>query len=202
MKLFYAPNSAALSCLIALEESGSAYDAMRVDFKTEAQKSPEYLSLNPKGRVPALVVGDVIITETPAVLTYIAQTNPDAGLLPSDPLTAAKVHEFNSFMCSTVHVSHAHRGRGHRWSDDAEVIEKLKVKVVENLTSHFTYLEARFDGPWVMGDAYSIADPYLFTVGRWLKADGVDIALFPRIADHQKRMADRPAVQNALQLQS
>src|SRR3954451_24994578 len=97
LKLYYAPHTCALASHIALEEAGAAYETVRLNFKTEDQKKPGYLAINPKGRVPALVTGQGIITETPAILLYIAQTHPAAKLAPSDdPYRQAKAQAFNS----------------------------------------------------------------------------------------------------------
>lgn len=201
MQLHYAPNSIALASLIALEETGVPYTPLRVDFGRNAQRSPDYLAVNPKGRVPALVMPQGILTETPAILTWLAQSFPDARLLPDDPWQIARVHELNAYLCATVHVSHAHKRRSARWSDDPAVIAALPLKVAQNMADHFAYLESRFTGPWALGEAYTIADPYLFTLSGWLTGDGVDIARFPGIARHHAAMTARPAVRRALALQ-
>jgi glutathione S-transferase len=201
MKLFFAPQSCALASLITLEEIGLPYDLVRVDLGQGAQRGPEFLAVNPKGRVPALATDRGVLTETPAILTFLAQSFPAAGLLPDDVFDAARVQEINAYLCSTVHVSHAHRRRGARWSDDPAVIEALKLKVAQNMGDHFAYLEGRFAGPWAMGAQYTIADPYLFVLSGWLAGDGVDLARFPRIAGHFAAMNARPAVERALELQ-
>ena len=198
MKIYFAADTIARVSLIVLEEIGLPYQAVKVSFAASEQRGADYLAVNPKGRVPALVTDQGVLTETPAILTYLAQTNPEAGLLPDDPFQAARVQELMSYLCSTVHVSHAHRLRGARWSDDPEVIKGMKVKVPQNIGEHFAYLEERFVGPWVMGQAYSLADPYLFVIAGWIGFDGVDIARFPRIAAHQRAMHGRPAVQRAI----
>ena len=103
-KLFYSPGSCALASHIALEEVGAAYTAARIDFSKSEQRSPEYLTINPKGRVPALVTDDGILTETPAILAFIAQSFPQAKLAPlDDPFAFARIQAFNSYLCSTVH---------------------------------------------------------------------------------------------------
>ncbi len=201
MQLHYAPDTIALVSLIALEEAGATYDPVRLDFSAGAQRSDRYLALNPKGRVPALVTDHGTLTETPAILIWIAATHPDARLMPADPFAAARVQELMAYLCSTVHPSHAHRMRGARWSDDPAVIEALKIKVPRNMADHFAYLQGRFAGPWAMGPDYTIADPYLFVLAGWLGNDGVDIAAFPQIADHHARMLNRPAVRRALAIQ-
>ena len=149
---------------------------MPVDFGSQAQRSPEYLAVNPKGRVPALVTEAGTLTETPALLCFVAQRFPTAELAPlSDPFALAQVQEFNSYLCSTVHVAHAHGRRGARWADDAAAIEAMKRKVPATMTECFELIEHKLlKGPWVMGEQYTICDPYLFTIGTWIEGDGVD----------------------------
>ena len=124
-KLYYAPGTCALASHIALEEAGAAYTAERLDFKANQQNSPEYLAINPKGRVPSLVTDRGILTETPAMLAFIAQTFPQAKLAPlDDPFAFAQVQAFNSYLCSTVHVAHAHKGRGYRWATEESLLRR------------------------------------------------------------------------------
>jgi glutathione S-transferase len=200
IQIWYAPGTIALASLIALEEAGADYAPMRLSFADNDQRSDAYLQINPKGRVPALVTAEGILTETPAILTWIAATHPAARLLPSDPFRAARVQEICAYLCSTVHVSHAHWRRGARWSDDPAVIDALRLKVPANMAEHFRYLSGRIEGPWVMGEDYTIADPYLFTLATWLERDEVDVATLPVIAAFRERMQARPAVQRALKV--
>lgn len=201
LKLYYAPGTCALASHIALEEAGATYDTVRLSFKTEDQKKPDYLKINPKARVPSLVTDRGIITETPAILLYIAQTHPAAKLAPlGDPFALAKAQAFNSYLCSTAHVAHAHRMRGARWTDDAAAIESMKTKVPQTVGECFALIEREmFAGPWVMGKDYGICDGYLFTLTQWLEADGVEVNKTPKIADHFKRMGERSAVRKALE---
>lgn len=196
LKFFYAPNTCALASHIALEEAGASYEAVKVDFASGEQRKPEYLKLNPKGRVPALATARGILTETPAILLFISQTFPDAGLAPlDDSFALGRVQAFNNYLCSTVHVAHAHLRRGYRWADDPAAIAEMQRKVPQNMGECFGLIEREmFEGPWVMGPAYSICDPYLFTLATWLEGDGVDPARFPKIQDHMHRMSERPAV--------
>lgn len=200
LKLFYAVGSCALASHIALEEARAEYTTVRLDFSANDQRKPEYLKINPKGRVPALITDSGILTETPAILAYIAQIFPKAELAPlADPFGFARVQSFNSYLCSTAHVNHAHMGRGSRWADDPASIEDMKRKVPKNVADSFALMESEMvAGPWVMGQAYTICDPYLFTVARWLERDSVDIARFPKVHEHHKRMAERPAVKKVL----
>lgn len=196
---YHAPGSCALASHIALEEAGAAYEGVRLDFRNNQQRTPDYLAINPKGRVPALVTPDGILTETPAILAFIAQIFPQAGLLPTAPFAFAQAQSFNSYLCSTVHVAHAHRARGTRWADDAQAIDAMKAKVASNMADCFALIDAQMlAGPWVLGERYSVCDGYLFTLSGWLEVDGVDIARFPKVDAHRRRMLERPAVQRAL----
>ena len=196
LKLFYAPGTCALASHIALEEANAPYETTRLDFTKGDQRKPEYLKVNPKGRVPALVTDRGILTETPAILVYIAQSFPASKLAPvDDPFALAQAQAFNSYLCSTVHVAHAHRPRGMRWADDPAAIEAMKRKVPQNMTECFELIEREmFVGPWVLGSTYSICDPYLFTIAGWLESDSVDLAKLPKTKDHYERMLARPAV--------
>jgi len=200
MKFYYAPNTCAVASHIALEEAGASYETQRLDFSKSEQRSDDYLRVNPKGRVPALVTEQGIITETPAILTYVAQTYPASRLAPLDDNYAfAKMQEFNAYLCATVHVAHAHRLRGVRWCDDPGVIEALKLKVPLNMAECFHLIETElFQGPWVLGEQYSVSDMYLFTVSQWLEGDSVAIADFPRVAEMAQRMLTKAAVQTVL----
>jgi len=202
LELYYAPNSCALATHIALEEAGARYSAVRLDLGKAEQRSPEYLRLNPKGRVPALVTERGVLTETPAMLVFVAQCFPEAELAPmDDAFTFARIQAFNSYLCSTLHVAHAHRMRGYRWvdADDAHSIAAMRRKVPESVGACFDLIESDLlNGPWVMGDRYTICDPYLFTVAQWMEVDGVDLTHIPRVVEHRQRVSERAAVQRAI----
>src|ERR1700732_1305439 len=200
LKLYYAPGTCALASHIALAEAGAPYTTEKVDFKTNQQNSPEYLGINPKGRVPSLVTDRGILTETPAMLAFIAQSFPQAKLAQfADAFACAQVQAFNSYLCSTVHVAHAHKGRGYRWATDEASFADMKRMVPKSVVACFALIErGMLKGPWVMGDTYTLCDPYLFTLSGWLEGYSVDISTLPKVAEHRKRMSDRPAVREVL----
>ena len=204
ISLYYSPNSCALASHILLEEVGANYSVIEINFNKNEQKKFNYLSVNAKGRVPALLTEEGVLTETPAILLYIAQKYPQKNMAPlNDIYQLAKAQELNSYLCSTAHVAHAHLSRGSRWADDPAAIAAMTAKVPETVGACFSFLESGMsDSPWVLGDDYSICDPYLFTVTRWLKRDGVDRKNFPRIDAHYQRMKDRVAVRNVIHLHS
>ncbi|RYF27066.1 MAG: glutathione S-transferase family protein [Comamonadaceae bacterium] len=201
LTLYYAPGTCAQAVHIALEEAQAEYTLKRLDFAAHEQRSAGYLAINPKGRVPALVTEHGVITETPALLAYVAQRFPAAGLAPIDDLFAfARMQELHSYLASTVHVAHAHRPRASRWADEPEAIAAMQRKVASNMVECFTFIEQHYlqAGPWVLGERYSVSDGYLYTVASWLRSDGVDIAQFPRVLAHTERVAARPATQRTL----
>ncbi|MES3007337.1 MAG: glutathione S-transferase family protein [Pseudomonadota bacterium] len=197
LKFYYAPKTCALAVHLALEHISAPYEAIALDFASQAQRSPEFLALNPKGRVPALVTERGAITETPALLLYLCQRYPEAGLAPLEDIFAtAELQAFNSYLCSTVHVAHAHRVRGTRWVDDPAAIEAMKKKVPQSMGDCMALIEnGMLRGPWVMGERYSVADMYLFTISGWLEGDGVDLSKLPRVMAHRARMLADPVVQ-------
>lgn len=200
MKLFYAAHTCSLASHIALKEAGAEYSTVRISFADTGQRSPEYLAINPKGRVPALVTDRGVLTETPAMLAFIAQSFPRAGLAPlDDPFAFARAQAFNSYLCSTLHVAHAHRMRGHRWADDPAAIAEMRRKVPQSVSGCYDLIERdMLEGPWVMGDAYTICDPYLFTLAQWLEDDGVEPSRIPKVIEHRHRVSERPATQMAI----
>ena len=203
MTLYFAPNSCALASHLALEHSGARYEARRVNLAQGEQRSPEFLAINPKGRVPVLITEQGILSETPAILAFLAQSYPAAKLAPiDDPYRFAQAQSFNSYLCSTVHVAHAHRYRGARWSDDAAAIESMRIKVPQTMRACFEQIENDlFKGPYVLGNDYSICDMYLFTITQWLEGDEVDVNWFPKIAELKRCMLENAAVQKVLAAQ-
>lgn len=199
LTLYYTPGTCAQAVRIALHEAGAAHQLVRVDFAAGQQRTPEYLAVNPKGRVPALVTEHGTLTETPALLAYVAQRFPQARLAPADAFGFARMQEVHSYLASTVHIAHAHRPRASRWADEPEAQAAMQRKVPQNMADCFGLIEAHYlNGPWVMGEQYTVADGYLFTIAGWLQGDGVDIQRFPKVAEHFQRVAARPAVQQAL----
>lgn len=202
MKPIYytAPKSIGLATHVALEESGLPYELRVLDMTLRQQADKAYLAINPKARVPSLVVGEDILTETPALLFYLAQIAPGSSIaLPSAPLSQAKIQSFNSYLCSTVHVAHAHKMRGTRWVDDKHALDAMTANVPNTMAACFDMIENQFFlGPWVHGEAFSISDPYLFAITEWFESDGVDIDDYPKLKTHRQNMQSRESVKQAL----
>lgn len=196
LKLTYSPGTISVVTAITLHEAGLPFEPVRVDFANAEQTKPAYHQINPKGRVPALITDQGVVTETGAIQDYIATIAPSAGLVPQDAFQAATMRAVMYYLASTVHVNHAHKMRGSRWSDDETTWGAMKAKVTENMTGCAAYIESSLlAGPYTMGDAFSLADPYMFVVCNWLPGDGVDMDAFPGIIAFMDRMRARASVQ-------
>ena len=193
LKLFWAPNTISIAPAIVLNEGGVHWDGQRLDFSQAEQTKPEYLNVNPKGRVPALATPGGILTEAGAIMEYLAATAVP-GMVPPDPLHAARMREVMYYLASTMHVNHAHKMRGHRWADREESWADMTAKVPETMTASAAYIEDLIEGPLLFGEEPTLADAYLYTVTTWLEGDGVDLSQFPRLSLFMETMAARPSV--------
>ena len=192
LTLYYAPNTCAFAAHVVLEDAKAVYNTVRIDFQKEEQRSDEYKKVNPKERVPALLTPNGILTETSAIMLYIAQEHPEMNLIPKDNYGLAIAQSFNAYLASTVHVAHAHKHRGLRWATEEQALNNMTNKVKENMTACGNFIEKHLlKGPWVLGKDYSICDPYLAVITRWFGDDNVDTSNLPRIMDHNRLIKER-----------
>src|SRR5262249_47926745 len=149
MRLYYSPGACSLAPHIALEEAGARYELARVDLAANQQNSPEYLRVNPKARVPALVDGDFILTEAPAILRYIAACHPAAGLWPWDPREEARCAEWLNWLSSTIHIAFAHVRRAARYATDPRAVEDVSATAKKNCRELWSAVDQKIGaGPW------------------------------------------------------
>lgn len=197
MKLYYSPNTISIAVALLLNEGGVHYEAVLLDFKSGEQRGPDYHAINPKGRVPAITTPEGILTETGAILEYLAATAMP-GFVPADPLHAARMREVMYYIASTMHPNHAHGARGERWANEESSLADMKAKVPETMTASAQYIEGLMVGPYLFGDAPTLADFYLYVAARWLERDGVDLSAFPKIRTFQAAMEERACVKKAV----
>lgn len=200
--LYYAPGSCALSCHIALEETGQPYQLALVDTAGGAQRAPEHLRLNPKGRVPVLTIGEQVLTESVAILTYIALLNPAAQLIPKDPLAAARVYEWLNYLSGHVHAAtYRQMTRPHKFTTDEGGYHAVRASGKLQVREAAEFIEAQMQSrTWAIGEDYTIADALLLTEFRWFNRsiEPGFLANCPHWTAYAKRMEARPAVQRAL----
>ena len=199
LTLYFSKGSSALASHILLEEVGAEYQTFEVPLAQGAHTREAYLKVNPKARVPALITPDGVITENPAILTYVAATHPEAGMMPQTPFARAQADALNAYLCATMHVAFAHKLRGARWADDAGALQAMQAKVASNLAECAALIEQHFlAGPWAMGAQFTHCDAYLALVPRWLKAAGVPMDPYPKLSAHADALLSRPAVQRVM----
>lgn len=196
--LYYAPGACSLAPHIALEEAGAEYALQRVDLGAGEHKQPEYLAVNPKGAVPALQTEEGVLTENPAVLGYIARRFSEAGLAP-DPTAFAywRLASFNNFLSSSLHPL---MGRL-LFNRDPNFPQAEKERLGGLVADKLKLIEhTLFQGPWALGERYSVADAYLAVFTRWAKAhEMIDPAAYPKLNAHLHVVQARPAVRRALE---
>ena len=195
MKLYFSPGACSLSPHIALREAGLAVELAKVDLRArKLEDGSDYTLINPKGYVPALGLdeGDVL-TEGPAIVQYIADRNPASGLAPAaGTLARYRLQEWLNFISTEVHKQFSPLF-------NPASSEDIKSAARDRLSSRFEWIAAQMAGEqYLMGDTFTVADGYLFTVMNWAPRVKVDLSRWPVLSDYAARIAARPAVQDAM----
>ena len=195
MKLYYSPGACSLSPHITLQESGLTFEAVAAPTKThKLADGTDYYSINPLGYVPLLELDDgTRLTEGPAIVQYIADLVPDKHLAPANgTLARYQLQSWLTFIGTEVH-------KGFSPLFNPATPEEYKAIARERVLSRLTWVDGQLAGKqYLMGDTFSVADPYLFTVTNWAKLVGVDISALAHLAAFRERMSARPAVQQAM----
>ena len=196
MKLYYAAGACSLSPHIVALEAGIPVELVKVDTKAKRTASDQdYWLINPKGYVPALTLDDgELLTEGPAIVQYLADLKPESGLAPANGTTARyRLQEMLGYINSELHKTYSPLFK-------PETPDAVREERKEYLRKRYRLLEERLaQHPWLVGDRFTVADAYLFTVTNWARHVAFDLSEFPALLDFQKRVAERPAVQAALE---
>lgn len=195
MKLYYAPGACSLSPHIALREAGLPFTLVRVNSKTKAMEGGgDFRAVNPKGYVPALEMNEGgILTEGPAIVQYIADQAPSAKLAPANgTLSRYRLQEWLNFITTELHKQFSPLF-------DPSATEEQKVKQREKIGARLDWTAHELGSkPYLMGETFTVADAYLFTVLNWGQWTGIDLARWPALKAFHERVAARPKVQEAL----
>jgi len=196
MKLYYYPGACSLAPHIVAREAGITIALEKVDLANRTTETgANFAAINPKGYVPALGLQDnSVLTEASAIIQYMADSQPEKNLAPAHgTMERYRLLEWLGFISTEIH-----KGFGPLWNPATP--DAVKAAAKERLASRFAYLdEALAKQPFLMGDRFTIADAYLFTVVNWTNFHGIDISSFPNLQAFQARIASRPAVQQALE---
>jgi glutathione S-transferase len=199
--LHFAPGTCARVSLIALEETGAPFETGLVAYMAGDHRKPGFLALNPSGKVPVLEIDGQVLTQNSAILTYLARRHPEAALLPytGDALADARVLARLVWFSADLHPLVTRIRMPQFFCDVPGGPERVRELGCEGMAFQLAPLERALDeAPWVLGDAWSVLDAYLFWVWFRIAGAGFDVAPFPNIAAHHVRMGERPAVQRAL----
>ena len=168
IKLYYAPGACSLASHIAIEETGVAYETQRLNLAEGDQRKPEYLKLNPRGRVPTLVMGDRVLTENVGIMTYFAGGYPQAGIWPKDTWHQAQAVSTMAWISNTVHPSYGHYLRPARYVDGDDHQEAVKAKGRSNFEGYLREIDGLLAGKkWCIGNHFTVVDGYLLVFYRW-----------------------------------
>jgi glutathione S-transferase len=199
MKLYYLPGACPLASHIVLEWIGKPYETQAV--ARDELKQPAYLALNPLGAVPTLVDGDFVLTQSAAILEYLAELNPQVNLMPDDLRERAEARRWLGFCNADVHRTFALIFGAQAYSDDAQVQQQLIEKTSAKLVQLFGVADKQLEGKeWLTGTR-SVADPYLYTLLRWASAKKLPLDGMDNLKSFKARMEADPAVQAALKAQ-
>lgn len=203
LRLYWSPGACSLAPHIALEEAGAEFEPVRIDFAKAEQRSPAYLAINQKGRVPALAQGHWVLTENPAILRFVARAHPAAGLWPEEPRAEAACLEWLAWSASTIHPAYAHIRRSERYATSDAAKAEVAEHGRETCLDLWQMIEVNLArGYWAAGEACSVADFYLMVFWLWGRGPvlGYDMPrMFPHWTDIMRRVAARPGARRVLE---
>ncbi|MGE4051892.1 MAG: glutathione S-transferase family protein [Piscinibacter sp.] len=198
-QLHYFPGNASMTPHMLLEELGVPFERVLVDRTTNAHRSPEYLKLNPNGKIPVLVDGDLVLYETGAIVLHLVDTHAGAGLAPAvGTAERAQFYKWLLWLANTLQAEMPLYFYSDRWADDAAGAAQVKKHAEAHIAGMIDQLEAEFarhGGPWFAGERFSALDPYVFMLCRWTRAMQRPARTLPHLAAYLQRMLARPAVQ-------
>ena len=204
IKLYYSPGACSLAPHIILEELGEPFSLQLVSIPERKTQSPEFLAINPKGKVPVLEVDGEILTEASAILLHLARSKPTLALAPEGGLALARCMEWMSWLAGSVHAtSIAQIWSPHRFIEGETHYPAVSAEGIRALAKSYDVIEAKLaGGTWALGAAYSIVDPYLLVFYRWGNRVGLDMnGDYPHWHSHTDRMLERSAVARAVDIE-
>lgn len=203
IKLYYSPGACSLAPHIVLEELGIAFEPVLVSLKDGDQHKADFMRVNPKARVPALVVDGKLLTENVAILTYLGGGYASRGLWPKETWKQAEALSLMAWISSSVHVAFAGIMRAERYSSDPGAKESINATGKANLLKYYADIEKMLSGKtFAMGGQYTVCDPYLLVFYRWGYRIGLDMKTqFPNWTKHALRVASRPTVKRVFEVE-
>jgi len=199
MKLYYAPGACSFASHIALEEVGQPYETQRLNLAEGDQRKPEYLAINPRGRVPTLIVNGHILTENVGIMAYLAGGYPQAKIWPDDTWHQAMAVSTMAWLSNTVHTTYGHLIRAPRYVDDAAAQEAVKAKARTMYGEQLNEIDRLLKGrKWSVGNHYTVVDGFLLVFYRWGNRNGFPVKSLANYSALMDRVLARPAVKKVM----
>lgn len=199
IQLHYFPGNASMTPHMLLEELGVPFERVLVDRTNNAHRSPAYLRLNPNGKIPVLVDGELVLYETGAIVLHLVDSHPEAGLAPAvGTAERATFYKWLLWLANTLQAEMPLYFYSDRWADDPSGAAQVKKHAEAHIAAMIDQLEgelARHGGPWFAGERFSALDPYVFMLCRWTRGMQRPARTLPHLAAYLQRMLARPAVQ-------
>ena len=200
MILYYSPGACSLVAHIALEEAGLSFGTKRILLAEREHDTPAYRRINPHGRVPALRTDRAVITESVAILNFLASTQPAAGSVPlHDSFSAARCNELLSWFASSVHIAFAQIWRAERFAQQETIQSAVQSEGHRIAKSYFAEIERLCGDGWLVGEVFTAADSYLLTFYRWARRIGAPMDRYPSWTSLADRVLERPAVRRVIE---
>ena len=200
LTLYYSPGACSMASHIALEESGAPYEPKLTSTAKGEHRTPEYLAINPRGKVPALRVGSDVLTENVAILTYVAKRFPEARLLPTELCEEVQCLSTMASLSNTVHSSFTRVFRPERFAADPAAHEAVKQSGREAFWTNLQELDGLLAGKeWLAGSQYTVCDPYALVFYGWGTRVNLPVNDLESYTGFKDRMLSRPAVRKVLE---
>ena len=200
LTLYYGPGTCSMASHIAIEETGAPYEAKMMALAKGEHKTPDYLGINPRGKVPALKTNDGVITENTAILTYLAKQFPQANLFPKDAIGEARCISMMAWLSNSVHPCFTHIFRPERFSEDANALPGIKDLGRKAFWAALEEIDGIVAGhQWMQGSQYTTCDPYALVFYGWGKRIDLPVAELKNYTAWKDRMLQRPAVRKILE---
>lgn len=200
LTLYFSPGACSMASHIGIEETGAPYEEKPTLLPKGEHKTEAYLKINPRGKVPALSVDGKVLTENTAILTYLAKRFPDKKLLPADPIEEARCLSTMTWFSNTVHPPYTHYLRPERYAEGEAAQAAVKEMAKKTFLAACREIDSMLAGEdWIMGNQYTVADPYALVFYGWGVRAGFPMHELPAYTAWKDRMLKRPTVRKILE---
>lgn len=203
LKLYYCPGHMSFAPHVILSEIGKPFEAIEVSIKDGATQSAEFKRINPKGKIPVLDTGSEILTESSAIMYYLALTHPECKLVPDSAIGVSRTIEWTNWLSAILAGPVGQQVRPDRFTNDVQAQQGIRDKGTENLLVAYGAINDKLEGrEWALDEGYSIVDPMLLIFFKWGNQLKLDMRQFSHWYAHTRCIEQRPAVQSTIKVEN